>query len=129
MGSSTVSDGAIVSNTDSLDPRRSDPCVVSSPITVTSATVNQRLGINRGNAKLPQQGEPLHDSQATGRSVSLPERLSRRSLRRLWVDGHLTHYDSDVEPHAEVDRFAIRDVNIPTEESTTGCPVSLMEAA
>ena len=38
-GSRTVSDGAIVSNTDRLDPRRSDPCVVSSPITVTSATV------------------------------------------------------------------------------------------
>ena len=53
MGSSTVSDGAIVSNTDSLDPRRSDPCVVSSPITVTSATVNQRLGINRGIAGMP----------------------------------------------------------------------------
>ena len=41
MGSRTVSDGAIVSNTDSLDPRRSDPCVVSSPITVTSATVGR----------------------------------------------------------------------------------------
>jgi len=32
------------------------------------------------------------------------------------TDGHLTHYDSDVEPHAEVGRFAIRDVYIPTEE-------------
>ncbi len=31
------------------------------------------------------------------------------------TDAHLTHYDLDVEPHAEVDRFAIRDVNIPTE--------------
>jgi len=39
MGSRTVSDGAIVSNADRLDPRRSDPCVVSSPITVTSGTV------------------------------------------------------------------------------------------
>ncbi len=41
MGSRTVSDGAIVSNTDSLDPRRSDPCVVSSPITVTASTVGR----------------------------------------------------------------------------------------
>ena len=41
MGSKTVSDGAIVSNTDRLDPRRFDPCVVSSPITVTSATVGR----------------------------------------------------------------------------------------
>jgi hypothetical protein len=32
------------------------------------------------------------------------------------TDGHLTHYDSDVEPHAEVDRYAIRDVYIPTDE-------------
>ena len=32
------------------------------------------------------------------------------------TDGHLTHYDSGVEPHAEVGRFAIRDVYIPTEE-------------
>ena len=32
------------------------------------------------------------------------------------TDGHLTHYDSDVEPHAEVGRYAIRDVYIPTEE-------------
>ena len=71
----------------------------------------------------------LHDNHVTSRPAGMPERPTRRSLRRLWVDGHLTHYDSDVEPHAEVDRFAIRDVNIPTEESTTGCPVSLMEAA
>jgi protein-tyrosine phosphatase len=32
------------------------------------------------------------------------------------TDGHLTHYDSDVEPHAKVGRFGIRDVYIPTEE-------------
>ena len=32
------------------------------------------------------------------------------------TDGHLTHYDPDVEPHAEVDRYAIRDVYIPTDE-------------
>ena len=32
------------------------------------------------------------------------------------TDGHLTHYDPDVEPHAEVGRYAIRDVYIPTEE-------------
>jgi hypothetical protein len=32
------------------------------------------------------------------------------------TDGHLAHYDFDVEPHAEVGRFAIRDVYIPTEE-------------
>ena len=32
------------------------------------------------------------------------------------TDGHLTHYDSDVEPHAEVDRYPIRDVYIPTDE-------------
>ncbi len=30
------------------------------------------------------------------------------------TDAHLTHYDSDVEPHAKIGRFAIRDVNIPT---------------
>ena len=51
MGSKTVSDGAIVSNTDSIDPRRSDPCVVSSPITVTSATVG-RHG-SRSTAAMP----------------------------------------------------------------------------
>ena len=32
------------------------------------------------------------------------------------TDGHLTHYDSDVEPLAEVGRFAIRDVYIPSDE-------------
>jgi hypothetical protein len=32
------------------------------------------------------------------------------------TDGHLTHYDPDVEPHAEVDRYVIRDVYIPTDE-------------
>ena len=32
------------------------------------------------------------------------------------TDGHLTHYDPDVEPHAEVGRYAIHDVYIPTEE-------------
>ena len=32
------------------------------------------------------------------------------------TDRHLTHYDSDVEPHAEVGRYPIRDVYIPTEE-------------
>ena len=32
------------------------------------------------------------------------------------TDAHLTHYDSDVEPHAKVDRFAIRDVYVPTKE-------------
>ena len=32
------------------------------------------------------------------------------------TDEHLTHYDPDVEPHAEVGRYAIRDVYIPTEE-------------
>ena len=33
--------GCIVSNADRLDPRRSDPCVVSSPITVTASTVGR----------------------------------------------------------------------------------------
>jgi len=32
------------------------------------------------------------------------------------TDRHLTHYDSHVEPHAEVGRYPIRDVYIPTEE-------------
>ena len=32
------------------------------------------------------------------------------------TDRHLTHYDSHVESHAEVDRYPIRDVYIPTEE-------------
>ena len=32
------------------------------------------------------------------------------------TDAHLTHYDSYVEPHAEVGRYPIRDVYIPTEE-------------
>ncbi len=32
------------------------------------------------------------------------------------TDEHLTHYDSHVEPHAEVGRYPIRDVYIPTEE-------------
>ena len=41
MESRTVSDGTIVSNTDRLDPRRSGPCVVSSPITVTASTVGR----------------------------------------------------------------------------------------
>jgi len=41
MGSRTVSEGAIVSNTDRVDPRRSDPRVVSSPITVTASTVGR----------------------------------------------------------------------------------------
>ena len=32
------------------------------------------------------------------------------------TDRHLTHYDSHVESHAEVGRYPIRDVYIPTEE-------------
>ena len=37
-----------------------------------------RLEINRGNAKLPQQGEPLHDGGATSRPVGLSD--SSRSM-------------------------------------------------
>ena len=32
------------------------------------------------------------------------------------TDRHLTRYDPDVEPHAEVGRYPIRDVYIPTDE-------------
>ena len=39
MGAGTVSAGAMVANTDRLDPRRFDPCVFSPPITGTSTTI------------------------------------------------------------------------------------------
>jgi hypothetical protein len=73
MGSRAVSDGAIVSNADRVDPWRSDPCVVSLPITVTVSTVGRQ-----GSRSTAATGAKL-----SGRSGSKWELVAGRPATEL----------------------------------------------
>ena len=66
----------------------------------------------KGRRKLEQVPEVIKQLLDTGidRFVNLTQDYPGGT------DKHLTHYDSHVESHAEVGRYPIRDVYIPTEE-------------
>ena len=63
----------------------------------------------RGLERVPEVVEQLLDA-GIDRFVNLTQDYPGGT------DAHLTHYDSYVEPHAEVGRYPIRDVYIPNEE-------------